>query len=358
MSMIPIENIIVGKRLRVLNDAAVVSLSGSIRDQGLLVPLLVTPVHGYPDGKSEMYWLVAGNHRLEACKLLGWTEIQATITAMSDIDRELAEIDENYMRSDLTGMQKEEHLAKRKEKYLVKFPETKHGTAGANKRWEKNADCTGAICIPDVDCTGATHVQAHDVIDAVPVTSPPPSFIQDTAQKLGIAPCTVARSVRRATQITPEVRETIRDIPSIANSNKERDALASMPKTEQKAAVEAVKTGKAKSIREITGKSPKKRTKAVAPFQGENCIKDENEPWDIEAVQPPDGLQDAEAVMPPPTPIDWKKVGKEYQTKISILEDEIRRMRSTIRELKKDASSWESRALKAEAELASIRAVV
>ena len=38
--------------------------------------------------------LVIGRHRLEAAKLLGWTEIPAVIMEANDLDRELAEIDQ------------------------------------------------------------------------------------------------------------------------------------------------------------------------------------------------------------------------------------------------------------------------
>ena len=58
--------------------------------------------------------LVAGARRLAACKSLGWSEIPATVVELNDIDLELAEIDENLIREDLTALERGEQLLRRK----------------------------------------------------------------------------------------------------------------------------------------------------------------------------------------------------------------------------------------------------
>ena len=58
--------------------------------------------------------LVAGARRLAACKQLGWTEIPATVVELYDIDLELAEIDENLIRMELTALDRAEQLERRK----------------------------------------------------------------------------------------------------------------------------------------------------------------------------------------------------------------------------------------------------
>ncbi|MEO5334106.1 MAG: ParB N-terminal domain-containing protein [Magnetococcus sp. YQC-5] len=434
MNTVPIESIVTNRRLRQFQPEHRDTLAESIRELGLLNPVIVTLVQPESVLQRVTYLLVAGLHRWEACKLLGWKKIPVTIiTGMDAIDTQLAEIDENLVRAELTQLERANHLAKRKELYEERHPETKHGACGGGK-----------------DGVG-TRTRTEDEAPASSV----PSFAQDTAAKTNVSARTVQVDVRRATNITEETKEEIQDMPEIADNGAELDVLASLSPAEQKVAVEAVKSGEAKSIRQATGrtarshkakpskvelpndavyqptrikpnpvnapivlqkpdfkeqsiagepldwegqckhldslvtkqkwdiqilrdqvkellkenqalkkqleqirKQEKKSTRSVAPFHGENCIKEENEPWDIDVVQPPDGLQDVEAVMPPPTPTDWKKAGKEYQTKNNILEDEIRMMRSTIRELKKDVRSWEDRAMKAETELSSIRTAV
>jgi sugar diacid utilization regulator len=52
------------------------------------------------------------------------------------------------------------------------------------------------------------------------------SFVADTAEKTGLHENTIRTSIRRAENITAEVRDAIRDMPEIANSGVELDALA------------------------------------------------------------------------------------------------------------------------------------
>jgi len=101
---LPIDSITVpGTRMRPLGDVS--ALAESIAQNGLLNPITVAR-----DGR-----LISGLHRLEACKLLGWTDIPVNVTDLEGMRAELAEIDENFVRSDLTILQKADHLARRAE---------------------------------------------------------------------------------------------------------------------------------------------------------------------------------------------------------------------------------------------------
>ena len=53
----------------------IIGLAASIKSIGLLHPIVVTP-----DGT-----LLAGQRRLEACRLLGWIEIAVTVLEMPDV---------------------------------------------------------------------------------------------------------------------------------------------------------------------------------------------------------------------------------------------------------------------------------
>jgi ParB family transcriptional regulator, chromosome partitioning protein len=56
--------------------------------------------------------LATGLHRLEAAKLLGWKEIDCIVMKGGAIQRQLWTIAENLHRSDLTALQRAEHVAK------------------------------------------------------------------------------------------------------------------------------------------------------------------------------------------------------------------------------------------------------
>lgn len=86
-----IRSITVKAGRRAIDSAKVRELANSMNEIGLINPITVTP-----DGV-----LVTGAHRLEAAKLLGWSEIQTTVFDGTELTVELAEIDENLMRNEL-----------------------------------------------------------------------------------------------------------------------------------------------------------------------------------------------------------------------------------------------------------------
>lgn len=61
------------------------------------------------------YQIVAGHHRVAACRALGWTEVDAiVVTAASHLNAELLEIDENLCRSELTASQRAQAIKRRR----------------------------------------------------------------------------------------------------------------------------------------------------------------------------------------------------------------------------------------------------
>jgi ParB family chromosome partitioning protein len=67
---LPLQAIQIGKRHR-REMGNIEALAGSIRDVGLLHPVVVTPT-------GE---LIAGECRLQTCRLLGWIKIPVTVRA-------------------------------------------------------------------------------------------------------------------------------------------------------------------------------------------------------------------------------------------------------------------------------------
>jgi len=98
-----IDKIKVGERMRSLDMAKVSELADSINQIGLINPITV----------DRDYRLIAGLHRLEACKSLGLDMILAIVRDVDKLTAELTEIDENLLRNDLTALEEGEHLLKR-----------------------------------------------------------------------------------------------------------------------------------------------------------------------------------------------------------------------------------------------------
>ena len=86
---------------RIFNQAALEELSASIKDKGLLQPLLVRP-------KGDMYELVAGERRFRASQMAGLKELPVLIKDISE--REALEIAliENLQREDLNPIEEAE----------------------------------------------------------------------------------------------------------------------------------------------------------------------------------------------------------------------------------------------------------
>ena len=78
------------------------SLAESMAAHGLINPITV---------RTDLT-LVSGYHRLAAAKLLGWTQIDARIADVDEVDAELMEIAENLARHDLTVWEQSKHIAR------------------------------------------------------------------------------------------------------------------------------------------------------------------------------------------------------------------------------------------------------
>lgn len=74
---------------------------------GIKTPITVCGV-----SETGNIFLVAGRHRLEAAKRLGWTEIEAIILwDCPEDEARMWEISENLARAELTALERDEHVA-------------------------------------------------------------------------------------------------------------------------------------------------------------------------------------------------------------------------------------------------------
>src|SRR5882762_9594408 len=84
---------------KMFDETALSELAASIRERGVMEPILVRP-------KDGRYEIVAGERRYRASKLAGLVEIPAMVREMSDEEAMADSLLENFQREDLTVMEK------------------------------------------------------------------------------------------------------------------------------------------------------------------------------------------------------------------------------------------------------------
>ncbi|MBF0363602.1 MAG: ParB/RepB/Spo0J family partition protein [Oligoflexia bacterium] len=82
---------------KVFDEKELEELGNSIKENGLIQPLIVSKV----EGGHGQYELIAGERRLRACKMVGMEKIPAIIKRVTDRDKLVMAIIENVQRSDL-----------------------------------------------------------------------------------------------------------------------------------------------------------------------------------------------------------------------------------------------------------------
>lgn len=111
---LPVDCIVIGERHRALSDDACDRISSSMKQIGLRNPISIRIVDNYVNEDGEVSdgvpALVAGLHRLEAAKRLGWSHIDCIEVDDDAIKAEMWEISENLHRLDLTKEQRDEHI--------------------------------------------------------------------------------------------------------------------------------------------------------------------------------------------------------------------------------------------------------
>ena len=108
-----VDTVLIGKGRRPCNPEQARMIADSMAQVGLINPITVTTAQQIDVGASEIgatLNLVAGLHRLEAAKLLGWTHIDAIVVAADRIDDRLREIAENLCRGELTVLEQAEFV--------------------------------------------------------------------------------------------------------------------------------------------------------------------------------------------------------------------------------------------------------
>jgi N6-adenosine-specific RNA methylase IME4/ParB-like chromosome segregation protein Spo0J len=184
------------ERHRMLRPDNVDAIAESMKAQGQLQPIVVRE---RPGGRG--YWLIAGRHRLEAAKKLKWETIRCEVLdGLSADQAELAEIDENLIRAELTPAEMAMHTVRRKELYEKIHPATKQGGAPGKAGGGKKAKAANLA-----------------------------TFAKETAKTTGQSD----RKVRRDAGRGKNVKVLADVVGTCLDQGKELDALAKLPEAEQ-----------------------------------------------------------------------------------------------------------------------------
>lgn len=89
---------------KVFNDKALEELAKSIKENGIIQPLLVRPM---PDGS---YQLIAGERRWRAARMVGLSEVPVTVRVMTDEEASVFALIENLQREDLNPVEEAEGM--------------------------------------------------------------------------------------------------------------------------------------------------------------------------------------------------------------------------------------------------------
>jgi len=263
---IKINELVIKKRMRSVKPEKVEAIAGSIKEVGLITPICVN---------SDLE-LVAGLHRVEAAKLLGWKEIECNVVDFnSELRQLLAEIDENLQRSDLSVLERSDWLKERKRIYEELYPETKQKTGSelVERRWNTNAE--------------SAFVKE--------------SFTTTTAKVTGQSKRTIETEIQIANNINEDVKEILKDT-EFANQKTSLLDLSKLDAPQQlavaKKAVEKSLPSLKDAITEVKKEEKKEARKQLIEQQIE----------DIETGKLPElkGLYDVISVDPP-----WP-YGREY----------------------------------------------
>lgn len=168
-------------RLRPVSEAGVESLIASVSETGVMKDAI--HVRKKKDGSLV---LIAGAHRLEMARRLGWEEIEAKVwTDVTDDWARLMEIDDNLAGADMNALDTAVFLARRKDIYERLHPETKAGAFKGNQH-------TGKL-----------------VADMMSVTS----FAAATAEKFGLSDRHVRRMIAAGSALNPLDVKRLREAP-------------------------------------------------------------------------------------------------------------------------------------------------
>lgn len=213
---VKLADLVVRDRLRPVSEAGIASLMASIHETGVMKDA----IHVRKIKSGELV-LLAGAHRVEAAKRLGWEDIEAKVwTDVTSDWARLIEIDDNLAGAEMDALDTSLFLAERKQVYEKMHPETRAEAFRGNQH-------TGKL--------------AADIMSVA-------TFAQATAEKFGLTERHVRRLVEVGTKLTADQVRWLRSAPKRPGIV-DLQALAKIGEAEERSKVcIALSNGDAKTV--------------------------------------------------------------------------------------------------------------
>lgn len=248
-----IEDIKVDDDRRPLGDIS--GLVSSIQTSGLLHPITITQDHT----------LVAGTRRIAAYRALGLGQIPAHVITCQKLEAELAAIDENLMRNELSAIEQGEYLTRR-EQVLTAL-----GRRAPSGRPKK-----GAVASP-LETTASI------------------------AEQIGLHPRVAQQRKSLIKKLSPELRNMIRHT-SLASRVSELEQLACLEAGRQVKVAAAMLAGEAKTVHEVLENERKAERAADIQRQKDDIAQGTAQlppgKFQVIAMDPPWPISDAKCPYP------------------------------------------------------------
>jgi ParB family chromosome partitioning protein len=245
VTTILIKDIKIKERKRPIDWAKVDSLVKSIEKIGLLQHIVI-------NSHNE---LVSGLHRIEALKKLGYTEIDATQITGDSLVCELAEIDENLIRNELTTLQRAFQLKRRKQLYEEIHPET----IARNLQGHVSNYKSSSGIIPSEDAETNC-------------------FTEDTAKQLGVSQSTIQKEISIAEKLSDEAKEILKGT-EFENRKVDLLKISRLPEEEQTEIADQLISGQIKHVDQYfynkeKAESRNEQVKSGIDYDLNGCIND------------------------------------------------------------------------------------
>jgi ParB family chromosome partitioning protein len=220
------------------------ALAAIIGSQGLLNPVTLRA-----DGAR--FRLVAGLHRLEAVRSLGWNAIPARLSqAETDDAARLEEVMENLGRHELVALDRCQHLWELKQVWERMYPQAKHGGSRPGAGRPPASGEIKSRKLPLDLGAGRPPVSGEIKWQKLPLASDGPEifgFSKATAEKIGLSERAIRLSVTIWTRLHPPLRRRLRGT-ALANKQTELKALSELSARRQVAVVDLILGGAHRDI--------------------------------------------------------------------------------------------------------------
>lgn len=219
---------------RPIKEGQVVVLAASIKEIGLRQAINVRAV-------GDQFEVRGGGHRLAAFRQLGFATIPASVCDDDDLHAELAEIDENLIRNELSPAERAMAISRRKAIYEALHPETAHEAFKGNQHTE----------------TGSRQVG-----DKHPEKPKAKRFTKATAEATGTSERAVQRDASRGETLGADVLARV--VGTSLDKGEQIDALAKLSPARRDEVIEQAHSGeKPNAVAAVKGEVRAAKEKAL-----------------------------------------------------------------------------------------------